>query len=228
MEVSGSAMLAVLGALAVLLALGWLWGRRTNLGVAKAYAAALEAVFEPLEREYVWIGGLIGFHATYQLAAGRWVKISLVMPPRQSPLYLPFSLLVFGRERLFISVSVRRLKGRAELVGPGASSRTRRVHTDQVGWADSRPLVLQSGRELMLHSQRHELRNAVQGFVEQAGPAAERLAHLSLDLEPDPRVYLFMRPRRPSDVTGIKDALETLVERVDAKVGKRPRKSVRK
>lgn len=88
----------------VVLLFGYAWGRRRNLGLTREVSALLEAVFDPEDKTYTWIGGLSGFRADFRLTSGWELHATLVMRPWHSLLFLPFSLIFFGGDRLFIDL----------------------------------------------------------------------------------------------------------------------------
>ena len=86
----------------VLVLMAYIRGRRTNLAMAKRLAALVEGILQPLDKEYTWIGGLTGFKAVLSLEGGLEARVTLVMKPRQSLIYLPISMLIFGGDKLFL------------------------------------------------------------------------------------------------------------------------------
>lgn len=80
----------------------YIHGRKKNLQLAKQISAKLEKVFNPIDKEYTWVGGLTGFKATFKTKDDLEVKATLVMKPRQSLIYLPISMLIFGGDKLFV------------------------------------------------------------------------------------------------------------------------------
>ena len=75
---------------------------------ARRTAREAEEALEPLNQTYTWIGGAIGFHATYHLEQGAEVRATATFLPRQSPLYLPVARLLRGPDRLQLTVSLGR------------------------------------------------------------------------------------------------------------------------
>jgi len=86
----------------VLILVTYLRGRKINLAMAKRMAAIVEGALRPVDKEYTWIGGLTGFKAALTLEGGIEARVTLVMKPRQSLIYLPISMLIFGGDRLFV------------------------------------------------------------------------------------------------------------------------------
>jgi hypothetical protein len=88
----------------VLLVLAHRQGVRVNWQLARRLAGELEAALKPADATYTWIGGAIGFHATYELAPGIQAKATVTLLPRQSPFYLPVAQLLGRYDRLELSV----------------------------------------------------------------------------------------------------------------------------
>ncbi len=80
-------------AITILLILWYSWGRNTNLKRAQITSAILEKTLKPLDQTYTWIGGVIGFYATYKVKGFKAVECTYRMLPRQSFLYYLFVLL---------------------------------------------------------------------------------------------------------------------------------------
>lgn len=85
-----------------LVLVAYLRGRKINLAMARRIAALVEGVLRPLDKEYTWIGGLTGFKAVLALEGGLEARVTLVMKPRQSLIYLPISMLIFGGDKIFL------------------------------------------------------------------------------------------------------------------------------
>ena len=199
MEAVGSflkehAFVIVLGVTAVIL-VQYLFGRRANLNLAKRIGAMLEETFQPEDKVYTWIGGLTGFRADFELSEGGTLEATLLMRPRHSLLYLPISLLLFGKDRLFVAVEGLRLgSGEAHVIveSPRRISRgwlpdysrfprADTVHTRDRSWT----LLAEDDRALAL---------ARRAAVRLGSPV---LYHLAI-LPKKPRIYMAVDPRAPS------------------------------
>ncbi len=93
-------LIAVLVLTAVLL-ISFAVGRKRNFALVVSSAEFFENFFKPLDKTYTWIGGFIGYSATYELEKGS-VQITLTLMPRHSVLYLPFSWLIRGGDMVYI------------------------------------------------------------------------------------------------------------------------------
>jgi hypothetical protein len=80
--------------LTLILVVGFIIGGRKNLKRAREVAQILEDLLKPEEKEYVWIGGYIGFQLNYELRGGMRVTGSFTTLPRHSLLYLPIAYLM--------------------------------------------------------------------------------------------------------------------------------------
>ncbi len=89
--------------LAIITTVYYFWGRRRNLTMVKTIGRALEQILDPVDRDYTWLGGTIGFHARYRTDGFRSVETTLTLLPRQSLLYYPVSFMVSGFDRLYMT-----------------------------------------------------------------------------------------------------------------------------
>ncbi len=95
-------LLIVLFVTAGVLSYGFYWGYKKNTRIMKNTAKMLENYFTPAKKHYTWIGGVVGFEADYFLINGKHVHITLLLLPRHSLLYYPFSYLVHKGDRMLI------------------------------------------------------------------------------------------------------------------------------
>ncbi len=92
-------------AVTILLTLGYSWGRRGNKRIYLSAFNALVDTLRPKDQNFTTIGGQTGYHANLipkKNSFIRRVDATITLLPRQSWLYLPFSLLTFRFDRLFI------------------------------------------------------------------------------------------------------------------------------
>lgn len=90
-------------AFSLLIAAGYSLGRKKNQEIAKFVGKTLEEILKPYDQSYTWLGGTIGFRASYKNSNFNKVEATLTLLPRQSPLYYPASFLVSGFDRLYIT-----------------------------------------------------------------------------------------------------------------------------
>jgi len=97
---------------------GYFWGRKKNRWIGAWIARETEAALRPKETEYVNIGGCIGYHFTYALAAPfREAKGTFTLLPRHSLLYLPISFLIRRHDRFYLQIFTdERLPGEGHIL----------------------------------------------------------------------------------------------------------------
>lgn len=97
---------------------GYFWGRKKNRWIGAWIARETEAALQPKETEYVNIGGCIGYHFTYAMAAPfREAKGTFALLPRHSILYLPISFLIRRHDRFYLQLFTdARLPGEAHIL----------------------------------------------------------------------------------------------------------------
>lgn len=94
-------------------------GRRLNLTLIRELSRQMEEALRPKEKNYTWIGGYVGVVAEYTLEDENYskVKATISLLPHHSLLYLPISLLLGRKDRVyFLIYPKRKLKGRAHVL----------------------------------------------------------------------------------------------------------------
>ncbi len=91
--------------LAGVASLGFFWGRKKNLSLARRISKITEEFLKPVDQTYIWIGGEIGYKASYILKDSftKKCRTMLNLLPRQSPFWIPVSLLLTRYDRFFMS-----------------------------------------------------------------------------------------------------------------------------
>lgn len=92
-------------AFTILITLGYTWGRRGNKRIYLSAFNALVDTLKPKDQNFTTIGGQTGYHANLipkKNSIIRRLDATITLLPRQSWLYLPFSLLTFKYDRLFM------------------------------------------------------------------------------------------------------------------------------
>jgi hypothetical protein len=94
------------------------WGRKKNRWIGAWIARETEAALRPKDTQYVNIGGCIGYHFTYAMAAPfREAKGTFTLLPRHSILYLPISFLIRRHDRFYLQLFTdERLPGEAHIL----------------------------------------------------------------------------------------------------------------
>ena len=115
-------LLPVLIVVAVGVTAGYFFGRKTNATLMKAYANALENSLKPIDQDYTWLGGYVGYRATYKVKNNivKQVKATLHLRPRMSMLYLPVARFTMPNDKLFMVFECKQsLPGEAHLIRKG-------------------------------------------------------------------------------------------------------------
>ena len=101
--------------LAVFTTVAYFRGRRKNSWIASWLSKNTEDVLKPIDKNYINIGGSIGYNFKYKLKGMfTGAEGSFTLLPRQSLLYLPISFLTTRGDRYFIN-----LKANGKLAGEG-------------------------------------------------------------------------------------------------------------
>ena len=95
-----SSQFAVLLSLSIAIAIWYLVGYRRNLRLIERVSRNIEEALRPSDKEYVWLGGVLGFTGSFEVVDFKKVTASVFMLPRQSVLYYPFSYITTGYDRL--------------------------------------------------------------------------------------------------------------------------------
>ena len=53
--------------LSIILVITFHYGNKKNIKLIKTVAKMLEEVFSPIDKEYIWLGGVVGFSAVYKV-----------------------------------------------------------------------------------------------------------------------------------------------------------------
>jgi len=88
--------------ISVVISLVYIAGYKKNIKIMKKMAETLEATFQPKDKLYTYLGGVLGFIAEYKVDGFEKVSITLRLIPRQSALYLPFMFVTSGKDSLQI------------------------------------------------------------------------------------------------------------------------------
>lgn len=99
MSISSTAFIVFL-LLSFGLTISYFVGHKKNLRVIESVSKCLEKALRPSDKEYTWLGGVLGFTGHFVLEDFKKVTASVFMLPRQSVLYFPFSYISTGYDRL--------------------------------------------------------------------------------------------------------------------------------
>jgi hypothetical protein len=145
-----SVVLAIVVVITALIAVMGVIGSRMNIRLARQFAGILESVFQPVEKNYTNIGGVVGYHFRYDtgplLGA---VEGTMTFLPRQTILYLPFSLLAGRQDRLSIVMHLEASPpGQGHVVEAGQLKNGWFPIEDEENM--SRTLIKQSGKDFII------------------------------------------------------------------------------
>ncbi len=93
-------------AFTILISLGYSWGKRRNKRIFLSAFNDLVSLIKPKDQLFTNIGGLTGYHANFipkKNDVFRRVDATITLLPRQSWLYMPFSLIIQRFDRLFLT-----------------------------------------------------------------------------------------------------------------------------
>ena len=185
-------LVGAIAALGIAATVQYFLGVAQNRRIVARMSSEAERTLAPVDTEYVNIGGAIGHNFTFRLK-GPWTeaKGAMVLSPRQSLLYLPFSRLVGFRDRFFANLYTKdKLRAEMHLVEAG---HLRRARID--------------GIERM---ERRELRRNGRRFVVLSAPKSDAsVLERALESVPDPGIlrhfccypdnrtaFVYLAPRR--------------------------------
>ena len=121
MEITSGLLLAIM-VLAALTTIQFYKGRKLNLQLMQHYLRSIEEVVKPEDRDYVWLGGYIGFRANYKVNRDniRKFEYTLTLLPRHSLLYFPIALITSRHDKLYVVVRpFAQIKREAHLIQKG-------------------------------------------------------------------------------------------------------------
>ncbi|HDM75559.1 MAG TPA: hypothetical protein ENG51_03710 [Deltaproteobacteria bacterium] len=95
-----SAEFALFLGLSIVIAVLYYVGYKRNMKTIEAVSKSLENSLKPSDKEYTWLGGVLGFTGNYTIEGFEKVTASVFMLPRQSILYFPFSYITTGYDRV--------------------------------------------------------------------------------------------------------------------------------
>ncbi|NJE48294.1 hypothetical protein [Thermococcus sp. 9N3] len=97
-------------------------GRKLNLQLMQHYLRSIEEVVKPEDKDYVWLGGYIGFRASYKVNRDniRKFEYTLTLLPRHSLLYFPIALLTSRHDKIYFVIRpFAEIKREAHLIQKG-------------------------------------------------------------------------------------------------------------
>ena len=210
-------------ALTLALTFGYTWGRRWNRKIVVNALDPLLVVFKARDQQFTNISGETGFHANIvpgNMRSVRRIDVTLTILPRQSWLYMPFSLLVrkFDRMQNFFYFNKRgkALREEAHLIDVRfekmMGNRVENVDTlecETVRWGD---------RTFHLYSASSRSREWLLHLKEKLGQPSS-LRHVAIVPEKQ-RAYLFCIPK-VGTVAPLMETFRDWLDETATAVGKR-------
>ena len=187
-------LLILIAALALATMLVYRIGRRRITTIASRFSTALEEALQPVEKEYINIGGLVGYHANFTLddPAVKEVKTTFTLLPRHSLFFYPLSKLFIRHDRMFLTFFLKeKFRGEAHLM----ERRLAKFPTHRVA---ERPgmqhhSLLHNGREYLIYATDTKCEKMLTDLLHALPKGLPR--HLTL--YPDNNtLYVFIRPAK--------------------------------
>ncbi|WP_457753608.1 hypothetical protein [Thermococcus sp.] len=208
--------LMVLMVLAGVASIQFFKGRKLNLMLMQHYLKAIEDIIKPKDKEYVWLGGYIGFRAHYKVSEGNIDKFeyTLTLLPRQSIFYMPISKLISRHDKLYIVVRpYSQIKRETHLIQKRYYRIRPKIEDEELLQKD---FIEIEGKEYeTLFEKRRDvelLREFLQGFSK-----PENVKHVSLT----PKTNVFYILMKPEPET-IQDDIRHIVRFVNEKLKESP------
>lgn len=204
-------------AITLALTFGYTWGRRWNRRVLVNALDPMLEIFKARDQQFTNIGGQTGYHATIVPGNSRGVRridVTVTLLPRQSWLYMPFSLMVRKFDRmqsiLYFNKRGRKLREEAHLI----ETRFEKMMGNQIEHADRLECetVEWGGRSYHLYAEGPRSRRWMEDFRNRLGDP-ETLRHVAIVPEQE-RAYVFLIPR----VGVVSRAMPVLRDWLDATV----------
>jgi hypothetical protein len=211
-------------AFTIVLTLGFSWGRRWNKRVLMNALDPLLEIFRARDQQFTNIGGQTGFHANIipgNVRTVRRIDVTITLLPRQSWLYMPFSLATRRFDRMqtifFFNKRGRALREEAHLI----DARFERMMGNRIENAGSLSVetVEWGGRTFHIYSAGAASRAAISDLQTRLGEP-RTLRHAAIVPQSE-RAYAFVIPRHgtvPPVMTAIRDWLNGLVAEKDGEV----------
>lgn len=185
-------LILAISALGLAATIRYFFGVKKNRWLGKKMSSQAESVFEPKDKEYVNIGGAIGFNFTYKLRdPWKEMKGTFTLFPRHSLIYMPISLLIGGADRFFANLYCeKKLAGEAHLV---ESRHLRRAKIEGLESME-RKETIKDGKTFVLLWRNGNLESALRRTLEQF-PDTGSLNHFCCFGETK-SFFIYLKPRK--------------------------------
>ncbi len=198
MEITAGLILAIM-VLAAVSSIQFYKGRKLNLQLMQHYLRSIEDVVKPEDKEYVWLGGYIGFRAYYKVSRDniRKFEYTLTLLPRQSILYFPVSLLTSRHDKLYIVVRpFNQIKREAHLIQKGYYRIKPRIENEELL---QREIIEIDGKKYeALYEKRRDIERL--RYLVESLSKPHNVKHVSLT--PDTNVFYVLMKPEPDTIEG--------------------------
>ena len=171
-------------------------GRKKNRWIAGWISSETEEVLQPRDKEYINIGGTIGYNITYKMDPPyKEAEGLFTLLPRHSALYLPISMLFVRYDRYFLHLfCTKKLLGEGHIVSGDYYPKMR---TNIEGeWRMKKETTTKHNQVFHLFWEANPMEERLKKLLEQLGPEeAANLKHFCC-YKDNKNFFIFMRPRR--------------------------------
>ncbi|WP_456321679.1 hypothetical protein [Palaeococcus sp. (in: euryarchaeotes)] len=167
-------------------------GRKLNLAMMQHYLRSIEEVVKPKDKNYIWVGGYVGFRAYYKINEGNIENFdyTLTLLPRQSILYFPVSKLINRHDKIYFVVHPHsKIKREAHLIQKGYYRMKPKIENEEL--MQKEIVEVDGVKYEALFEKRRDvelLREFLQGFSR-----IKDVKHISLTPKTNV-LYVFMKP----------------------------------
>lgn len=191
MEISSTLLFALM-VVAALTSIQFYKGRKLNLQIMQHYLRSIEEVVKPDDKDYVWLGGYIGFRANYKVNRDnvRKFEYTLTLLPRQSLLYFPIALVTSRHDKIYFVVRpFSQIKHEVHLIQKGYYRMRPSIENEEFLQKDT---VVIEGREYEALFEKRRDVESLKGLITSMSKP-ENVKHVSLT--PKTNVfYVLMKP----------------------------------
>ncbi|ASJ03756.1 hypothetical protein A3L09_06905 [Thermococcus profundus] len=215
MELTSTLIWAIM-ILAAVTSIQFYKGRKWNLQLMQHYLRSVEDVVKPEDKDYVWLGGYIGFRANYKINRDniRRFEYTLTLLPRHSILYFPISLVTSRHDKLYVVVRpFAQIKREAHLIQKGYYRLKPNIENEPL--LQSEEIEIAGRKYEALFEKRRDLEN-LKALVESM-PRPHNIKHVALT----PKTNVFYVQMKPEPDT-IKEDIEKIVRFANEKLKESP------
>lgn len=175
---------------------GYYWGTKENKRIyLSAFNGLVEAI-KPVDQTFTNIGGLIGYHgnfATRKDSPVGKVEATITFLPRQSLLYLPFSILIRKHDRLFVTLYLRQtpleeghlIEENYARYRQARITNEARLNRERIDWGP---------RKFLVYYQSQKMQDRLMKFTE-ANPDPGILRHIAV-VPDQKKCFVFLIPKK--------------------------------